>query len=698
MATLQRIRNRAGLLVAIIIGLALVAFILGDMLRTGSSYLRPSQMEIGNIDGESIQYPDFQSSVDETAEIYKMNSGVTQIDNNTWIQLREQVWQEIVQESIMADVYDELGLAITSDELFDMVQGNNVHPYIQQLFTNPNTGGFDKSMVIQFLKSLDFATAQQKAYWLYVEEQITDDQFLTKYENLVGKGLYVTTNEAEFNIDTKAKRANIQFIGLNYSSVADSTVSVNESDLREYYNAHEDEYKQDDTRTIEYVTFPVVATESDEAETLEWVEEEKEEFSTIEDNEQYINVNSDVDFDGSYYKQDELPENIGEFAFSGSVGDIYGPYKEGNAYSLVKIDDIQNLPDSVRASHILLTSADAMTIADSLKTLVENGQASFASLAQENSEDTGSASNGGDVGWFRRNQMVQPFEEACFNGEVGKLYIATSQYGVHLIQPTQRGREVKQVRLATLTRNIEPSTQTFQNVYAQASKFASENTTGEDFENAVIEENLSKRTVNLTEDQYAITGLEQPRSLVRAAFDADLNDVLVNNEGSTIFEFGDIFLIATLTDINEEGIAPLENVKVSVELAAKKEKKAEMLISKIKQAATSDDMDAIASALNTEVKVANNVYFTQNSVTGAGVEPALIGTVSELNQDEISEPIKGNNAVYLAKVITLNEDDSSDVLSEKQSLNATISSRAYSYAYQAQKNASEVEDKRSKFY
>ncbi len=698
MATLQRIRNRAGLLVAIIIGLALVAFILGDLLKTGSSLLNSSQMEIGDINGTSIQYTDFQTMVDETSQIYKLNTGSNQLDESTMVQIREQVWAEVVQSAVMTDIYDDLGLSVSSDEMFDMVQGTNIHPIIQQLFANSTTGQFDKTAVLQFLKSLDNgATQDQKAYWLYIEDQIKKDQILTKYENLVGQGLFVTTPEAELSAASKAKKANIQYISLNYSSVADSSISVTEKEQMAYYNAHLDEYEQENSRKIEYITFSVVATDADDASTLQWIEDANEEFATIEDNEQYVNVNSDIRFDNSYYKQEDLTEELSAFAFGGNTNDTYGPYREGNTYRIAKIDDIKNLPDSVKASHILFTSADALTLADSIKTLIENG-ASFSAMAKEYSQDSGSAANGGDVGWFRRNQMVEPFEEACFNGDVNNLYITTSNYGVHLIKPTQKGKEVKQVRLAILARTIEPGTQTYQNVYAQASKFVSENLTGDDFQSAVTEQNLNKKIVSVSEGDREIAGLDQPRSLVRAAYEADIDDILTNSEGSTIFEFGDDFVVATLTEINEKGAAPYENVKVSVELAVKKEKKAEVLIAKMKEAATSSDLGSIAETLNVEVMDANGIIFNQNSISGIGIEPALIGTISSLEENQMSAPIKGNYGVYLAKIVSSSDENTTDVLTEKQTLKATFSSRALTSSYEAQKNAVDIEDKRAKFY
>ena len=198
MATLQNIRNHGGVLIAGVIGLALGAFILGDMLNSGSKLMKPSQMKIAEIDGESVQYPDFQKKVEELSEVYKMNTRQTQIDENTWDQIREQVWQGYLQENIIGKATENLGISVGADELFDLVQGKDPHPIIQNLFKNPKTGAIDKSMIIQFLKSLETtATPQQKAYWLFIENQIKQDKLRSKYNSLITKGLYVTTEEAK---------------------------------------------------------------------------------------------------------------------------------------------------------------------------------------------------------------------------------------------------------------------------------------------------------------------------------------------------------------------------------------------------------------------------------------------------------------------------------------------------------------------
>lgn len=272
MATLQKIRNRGGVLVAVIIGLALGAFILGDMLSSGSKLMRPSQLKIAEIDGESVQYPDFQKKVEELSEVYKMNTQQTQIDENTWEQIREQVWQGYLQENIIGKASDKLGVAVTSEELFDLIQGKDPHPIIKQLFRNQKTGEVDKSAIIQFLKAMDSgATPAQKSYWLYIENQIKQDRMFSKYSNLIAKGLYVTTDEAKRSLTAKNKSANIQYVMLNYSTIPDVNVKVSDDELKAYYNTHKDEYKQEKSRSIEYVTFDVVPSEGDKAATQKWV-------------------------------------------------------------------------------------------------------------------------------------------------------------------------------------------------------------------------------------------------------------------------------------------------------------------------------------------------------------------------------------------------------------------------------------------
>jgi len=690
------------MMIAIVIGLALGAFILGDMLNSGSKLMRPSQMKIAEVNGESIQYPDFQKKVDELVEVYKMNTQQTQIDENTMEQMREQVWQSYLQENILGKATEKLGISVSAEELFDLVQGNNPHPIIQQLFRNQQTGQVDKSTIIQFLKSLQTnATAQQKSYWLYIENQIRQDKLRTKYSDLVSKGLHVTTEDAKKSLVEKNKNVNFQYVGINYSSVSDADVKVTDDELKAYYNKHKDEYKQENSRNIEYVTFEVLASEADKAAIQKWLNDSKTEFSTVTDNAQYVNVNSDTRFDPSFSKREDLSPALADWAFNAKPGDFYGPYLENGEYKLAKVDQFKMLPDSVQASHILISAQTAgslpkaKAIADSLKRNIDLG-GNFAELAMKYSEDTGSKIKGGDLGWFKRKQMVPEFEEAAFSGEVNKLYVVESRYGFHVIKPTKKGKETNQVRLAILSKKIEPSTETYQKVYSETSKFASENQTLEAFNKAVVDQKLDKKVAILKDNDREVVGLESSRQLVRAAFTADQGKILINNEGSTIFEFGNKFVIAALTRTTEAGESTFEDARIRVDLVVRKEKKAQFLADKFKNAGS--DLATVASKLSIEVKEASGVNFTSFSVPGLGLEPAVIGAVCSLPEGKLSSPIEGNNGVYLTKVTSFTTGTDTDLKGEKNRLAQSINSQVSSQLFESLKKLAEIDDKRSKFY
>ena len=708
MATLENIRKKAGLLVAIVIGISLAAFILGDMLQSGSSIFQRNQMEVGEIDGESIQYPDFQKQLEELGEIYKQNSQQNQLDENSWVQVREQTWQSFVRKIVMGDVYSNLGIEISSDELFDMIQGANLHPIIQQLFVNPETGQVDRGAVVRFLKSLETGVApEQRDYWLYLEKQIVEEREQSKYANMVGKGLYVTGDEAQQSIVAQGKKVNFDYIAINHSTVSDSLVTVVDKDLKDYFDANQEDYKQEKLRKIEYITYAVKPSANDYEEAENWMTDIKSDFETATDNIQFVNSNSDESFVSTWGTKDNLPANIGSWVFDqgAEVNAVLGPYFENETYSLAKIHAIEMMPDSVEARHILLavtTQEEAVSqqaLADSLKVLIDGGS-NFATLATQNSTDQGSAISGGDLGWFKRGQMVKPFEDAAFNNARNEVTIVASQFGLHIIQTTKRGVETKQAQIAYLTRNVEPSTRTYQDTYSLASKFAGENETKEDFDAAVIEQNISKRVASVRENDRQIVGLENARSLIRAAYEAEEGDIIISSQESPIFELEDNFVIAVLTDATDDGLASFEDVRARVELNVIKEKKAEYIIEKANASLTGNtDLGVIATELESTVQNATNIDFNTFSIPGLGLEPAVIGTVATLEVDKISNAIAGNNAVFIVKVTAINENsEMGDVAAEQVRLAQTLSMRANTQAFEAHRSSVEIVDKRSKFY
>ncbi len=484
MATLQKIRTRAGKLVAIVIGFALFLFIYGDFDQIISSLTRKSKLQLGSINEESIQYPDFQKKVEELGEIYKSNTSKTQLSDDEWTQVRDQTWQTLLKEKVMGTVYDNLGLGVTSEELFDMVQGNNPHPIVRQIFTNPNTGQFERSAVVNFLKNLETGvTPEQKNYWLYLEKQIQSDKLQSKYDNLISKALYVTGAEAQQSLESKNKQVNIEYIVLRHNIIPDSVAKVTSKELTDYYDLHKEEYKDEKSRSIEYVAFHVSPSTTDFSNAEKWINDIKTDFTNATDNVQFVNSNSDISFDGTWFKESNVPSSLKEWIATGGavVNSIFGPYFDNNSFKIAKVHAVEMMPDSVQARHILLKVnsaaevASVQKLADSLKNVVDKG-GDFAALARQYSTDTGSAVKGGDVGWFNRGMMVKPFEEAAFSIKVNEVKIAASQFGIHIIQTTKRGELTKQLQIAVLERVVTPSTQTYQQIYAIAGKFASDNT------------------------------------------------------------------------------------------------------------------------------------------------------------------------------------------------------------------------------
>ncbi|MCL4482188.1 MAG: SurA N-terminal domain-containing protein [Bacteroidetes bacterium] len=701
MATLEKIRNRAGIGITIFIGLALAAFVLGDAVKSGSSIIRGNQQEIAKIDGKSIDYKEFQKKVDDLSNIYKMNSGSTSLDEKTTEQIREQTWMGLVRNYTMKDIYDNLGIAVTSNELFDLVQGENPHPIIQSLFRDPKTGTVNRPALIQFLKfQQNNSTGQEHNYWLFIENQIVEERSFTKYNNLLIKGIYTTSDEAKFNLEGKNKKVNIEFVGKPFSSIADNTITIPTAEEEKYYEAHKEKYKQEASRDIEYVLFPVVASKSDEDKVIKWINDIKSEFATVEDPTAYVNINSDKQFDPSFLKKSELSPTLAEFAFNGKAGDIYGPYKEGQSWKLCKIQKFEDLPDSVNARHILIRVnsqaelAHAKNTIDSLKHVLTLG-GDFAALARKYSNDEGSAAKGGELGWFKRGMMVKPFEDAAFFGKVNDYQVVTSQFGIHLLQVTKRGNTEKNVQLATIVRNIEPSSQTYQQTYSAASKFAAENRDIKAFRATVTSQGLNKRMATLFEADKEVAGLDNSRQLIRAAFKAEVGQPVLSTEGTPIFELGSQFVVAVLSSAQEKGYSSFNTVKPSIELVLRNEKKAEQLKEKM---AGKTDLNSLASSLGTTVGQAQDINFESYSIPGLGVEPAIAGATSVLEPGAVSKPIVGSNGVYVVKAIAVNKGTDTDIANEKFQSNMALGYRVSIQAFDALRDNAGVVDKRAKFY
>ncbi len=699
MATLEKIRNRAGVLVAVVIGLALLAFILGDLLSSGGSLFNRAQMEVAKIGGTSIPFEMLQAKIDESENLQKMFSNQLSLDEQTVLRIREQVWQDLVRTYTMEDQYKKLGLSIHPDELFDMVQGRNIHPIIQQQFSDPNTGQLNKEFITMFLKNMD-QDPRSKTYWLFLEQEIQKDRLFNKYFNLITKGLYVTSVQAQRALEDRTKKVNFDYTLVAYSSIPDSSISVEGKEIKNYYKSHLSEYKQTASRDIEYVVFPIQPSESDRQAAEEWINKMKDEFLLADDPNQYVTLNSDSPLDSKYYKESELTDEMGKWAFSAKVGESYGPTFDGNSYKIIRLVNVKMLPDSVKARHILISPkaqnqeavAKAKATADSLLNVIKRG-GSWDDLASRFSDDPGSKDKGGDLGWFPGGVMVKNFDEAAFNLPKNEVKVVETNYGFHILQVTDRGKESRKVQLATLERKVVPSSTTSQRIYSEASQFALSNRTYEQFKTAADAKKLTRRVAsNLLANDQNIAGLESPREVIRWAFKAEEGDV------SNVFELANMYVVASLTAARSEGVAPLKQVVADVRTKVIRDKKAEKLAARVSDALKgASDIFSVAGKLNGKVEHAENVTFSSFTLPYAGFEPAVIGVASVSSEGKLQGPVNGNAGVYVLAVTSI-VTDQGDAGMEKLRLANTYQSRAYYEAFEALKSKVGIVDKRYNFY
>ena len=697
MALLGRIRKQVGLII-VFVGISLILFILGDLVTSNTGLLTQNSDVVGEIGGEKVHFQEFEKRVETLTENYKTNSKTETVDPNTQEMLREQAWGMYMNDNVLGKEYKKLGLSVGTEELYDMCTGKNPNPQVKQAFTDPKTGQFSSSAVINFLKDLPNREEEIQRQWRIFEDAIREERITEKYKNLIKNGLFVTTEEAKRNYDDAQRNASIHYVRMDFNTIPDADVKFDDGDLKTYYNDNKEKYKQAETiRKIEYVTFDVLPSDDDRTEISNWINARKSEFTESTDNVLYVNQNSDVPFDSTFHAKGTLRADVDSILFSSEIGTVVGPIEDNGSLKLWKLSEVKMISDSVKARHILLKienndTTKALATADSLKNAIKKGS-KFEALAQTFSQDAGSAIKGGDLGWFKQGMMVPQFNDASFNGKKGDMPIVTTQFGVHLIEIQDKGPTTKQIRVAVLERKIEPSQKTYDKMYNTASEFAAKNTSPESFDSSIVKLGYNKRIAdNLKENDKTIPGLDQPRELVRWAYTAKKGDI------SKVFTFGDKNVIAHLTDIREKGYLPLESVKDLITAEVRKQKKADMLVEKI-NSANASTVDALAQKLNSPAADADNITLSNPYLPGIGNEPKVVGAVFALKAGQMSKPVKGDNAVIVFSIKEIKEaPPATDYTMQSKQLADQRRSRADYEVFNALKEKAGIADNRGKFY
>ncbi len=700
MATLGRIRNRSGLLL-VVIGVGMLAFIGGDFMSSlgsgggGSIY-------VGEVLGEDVLRQNFEIKVEEGIENWKNQNQQSALNQTTIGQIRAQIWDQYVRELIMENEFEKLGINVSDEEFWELLQGINVHPEISKVptFQDPSTGQFDRTRVIGYLKQIDQdQTGEARTRWIGFQKYLIGLIKTSKYNALVNKAMYVTDEEARIDFNSNSQNATFNYVAIPFTSIDDADVEPTESELNTYYSNHKDDYTQDASKDVDFVVYSVVPSVEDDATTKAEITDLVADFEIFEDYELMARRNSDnTNSRFIFSTEDGLQDQKWKELFNAKVGTVYGPYQASQGvYRIAKLAAVQNRADSVEARHILIKPTQTMSMdsvnkkIDALKLAIEGG-ADFADLAQRNSEDKGSAIKGGDLGWFSEGAMVDEFNEACFTSNRGDLSVVTSQFGVHLIEVTKTSRKVKKVKIAYIDRVVEPSTETFNTYYSQAAQFAGKILNeGIAFDSLIAENNLVKRSDSkVTSDKQAIVGLPNSREMVRWMNTNEAGSV------SEVFQFENSYVVAYLTKEYEEGTTELEDIKEQISALVIKEKKANKITESI---TATNDLVSIASSNSTTVVSAQKATMANLSVQGIGYEPELVGSIFGTKLNSISAPITGNNAVYVVEVIAIDDEKLEGNFSQqKTNIVNQASSAANGQSYNALKEDADVIDNRSDFY
>ncbi len=733
MAVISKLRKHSALLFVIIF-VALMAFVLGDALKS-SKRGKGGAGDLGEIAGKKITYREFEKKVDLRTAEKEEQSDENNINPEQRYQIRQDVWDELVRNTIMQKELNELGLSIIHDEaigysiskeeLENLVFSRNPHPIIAQNFADPKTGRFDPNNVNKFLmyvekmensddyEQRDLARKQDQQ-WQKIKEYIRSDRLNTKYFNLINNGFYIPKNFTKQDYNDKRKTAHIHFFAVKYNTILDSSVNVSQKEIKNYYNEHKYKYEQEKSRDIEYVAFDILPSAKDYENAKQEIYKIKKELETLEtddDIENFVNVNSDAKYDSSFFKNGELSKSLDSIMFNSPKGTIVSPYIENHTYYLTKLIDIQDRPDSVKAKHILIsykdvginekiirTKEEAKILADSILNLVKNQPNKFEELVMTISEYPKKEEDKGDLGWITDGDAnFYPFYNACLTSEVGDYKIVETNLGYHIMCITEKTKSIKKVQVAIIQKTIQPSDETFQNIYSIASKFAGKSTSSELFKKNADDNNFNKKVArNIKEMDNNISGLDESRELIRWAFNEDTK----NGSISDIFTINDKYIIALLTKVSEKGIVPLEQIQKEMEFLTKKEKKAQILIKKINNSMTpSTDIYQLANKFNTKVDTLDNITFSSYTLPPYGSEPNVIGTVFSLNKNELSKPIKGQQGVFVVIVDKFVEAPATkDYYINKMQLTSYFRSRAHYDVFKDLKENADVIDNRKDFY
>ena len=695
------LRDRMGKIVAGVIGLSLLAFIIGEVARSGGSFFRDDRNLLGEVNGEKVAYDDFTKQVDQNSAQFKQQSGQGALSPQILSYVQETTWNNMLMQKVMQKEVEKLGVVVGDDETKSMVSGNNPSPAIVQNFGDPKTGQVDMNKLNTFLTNLNNAKADDplRAQWHDFVDQMIENKVREKYISLVTTGLYVNSLEAKDDYEAKGKLANFQYVALDYASLPDSKITLTDDDYQSYYDEHKTEFKNtQELRTFDYVSINASPSKDDSAATKKQALKLADSLKTSKNDSLFVQINSETKTPVSFVHKGRLEPKLDSIMFTAPVGFVYGPYLSGGSYKIAKLDDARVEPDSVKARHILLDYKTigvpkALHEADSLKKLIEGGK-TFAEIANLFSVDKNSAVKGGDLGTFGRGAMIPVFEDAVFSGKKGEYKIVTSQFGVHLIQIEEQKGSSKVVKVALVDVPLKASSGTQTTAYSKAQGFLG-SLTKENFDEQAKKAGLKKNTAtDVRGVAGAVPGIDNAREIVRWAFNAEKGDF-----SDKVYIVGTQYIVAHLVQIKVKGTLPLNAVKKQIEPMVKNRVKGKILSEKLQAALNgATNISQVAQKAGGKVIAQQNIVFANPVIPGTSTEYKVVGAVFGSKPNKLSKPIEGQQGVYVFVLDSfINPAPLTNTVRERQQLGQAMLQRADSQIFEALKDKANVKDYRVKF-
>jgi len=705
MATLQKIRNKGGLL-ALIIGFALFLFIIQSFLDSGKSIFRQSEKKIAKIGDYSLEVDVYEARIKEMEEVYKIQTGQTNMDDVVSGKIRESVYESIVREQLLDKQATLLGLSVTGKEIFNLLNGNNVPQFIQQLpiFKNQQTGQFDHNVMLNFLQTIQSndlsaypADAQEqiknlKVYWMYWENTLKYERLNEKINTLLSKAIQANSLDAKASFADRADNMDFVYVCEPYSALPDSLFKVSKSEVKKRYNNQIERFRQTPYRSAKYILLDAKASNEDYKAVETKVREMEPEFKTTTEYAAFINQKSDNKFMDCYVSNALFTGTVKDFVSNSGAGAYLAPVFTEGAFVMAKIIDKSVAPDSVHARQIVLAPTD-QSRADSLMAVLKNG-GDFNQLAQKFSRNNG----GADMGWFREidaQSLGTTFIHSCFSATLNTYFTVKSKNNISIVQVLEKTAPVAKTKIALVTLAVTPSTQTKSDIYNKLNLLVAKYQNAAQFFTEAQKAGYEiKEAQSLHSSDNTIAEIPQMRQAVRFVYKNDIGKVsnILENQNNQ-------FLVVGVTAINDGNYQPVEAVQQILLRELMDENKADQIVKDI-QAKKATSLPVLAQDLKMNVDSALFVNFATRRITGIGEEPALVASVTSAPLNKMSEPIKGRNGVYVYQVVS--NKKTQEVFNPKQEMAMMNSMTMYRMmsgaAYEAVKKAAKIKDSRIKFY